>query len=148
MHDPEASFQAHTSVVESFPSVQKGMEDPCPGEGLEAFPITELGVQWVGGVGSPDPMSSPQEVDPIESHTFATSTLTQFCILFKRTFLSILRDTVRHQVGGEEAGTGLALGGHRISATGMGMPPRRQPAVSQGTMCLWVYVSLRAALSS
>ncbi|KAM5246386.1 ATP-binding cassette sub-family G member 4 [Ctenodactylus gundi] len=38
--------------------------------------------------------SCPAEVDPIESHTFATSTFTQLCILFKRTFLSILRDMV------------------------------------------------------
>ncbi|XP_064424769.1 ATP-binding cassette sub-family G member 4 isoform X2 [Latimeria chalumnae] len=40
------------------------------------------------------PFSWYRETDPIESHTFATSTLTQFCILFKRTFISIVRDTV------------------------------------------------------
>lgn len=48
-----------------------------------------------------------QDVDHIESHTFATSTSTQFCILFKRTFICILRDTVR---AGPGLGAGLFVG--------------------------------------
>uniref|UniRef100_A0A4W6BP33 ATP binding cassette subfamily G member 4 n=1 Tax=Lates calcarifer TaxID=8187 RepID=A0A4W6BP33_LATCA len=36
----------------------------------------------------------PQDTGTLEKHSFATSTFTQFCILFKRTFVTICRDMV------------------------------------------------------
>lgn len=41
---------------------------------------------------------SPQDTGTLEKHSFATSTFTQFCILFKRTFITICRDTVNWQL--------------------------------------------------
>lgn len=35
-----------------------------------------------------------QDTGTLEKHSFATSTFTQFCILFKRTFITICRDMV------------------------------------------------------
>lgn len=37
---------------------------------------------------------SLQDTGTLEKHSFATSTFTQFCILFKRTFITICRDMV------------------------------------------------------
>uniref|UniRef100_A0AAY4D742 ABC transporter domain-containing protein n=1 Tax=Denticeps clupeoides TaxID=299321 RepID=A0AAY4D742_9TELE len=40
------------------------------------------------------PTMNAKDSGHIESHTLATSTLTQFCILFERTFITICRDSV------------------------------------------------------
>ncbi|KAG7279757.1 hypothetical protein CRUP_021373 [Coryphaenoides rupestris] len=47
-----------------------------------------------GEYGDLNPVLFEADSGHIESHSFATSTLTQFCILFKRTFITICRDQV------------------------------------------------------
>ncbi|KAM3874882.1 ATP-binding cassette sub-family G member 4-like isoform 2-T2 [Diretmus argenteus] len=69
-----------------FEAVQGGLcdleEKKNQGEIIDTF------LTWVSL------LPCPQDSGHIESHTFATSTLTQFCILFKRTFITICRDQV------------------------------------------------------
>lgn len=114
------------------------LEDPLPWGRAQGFSHSWGWIRsgWICRL--INPIFSPQEVDAIESHTFATSTFTQFCILFKRTFLSILRDTVRLQVGGEEAGKDLAFGTIRSQQLGWewGPFPSSNPQYTYKSMCL------------
>ncbi|XP_012678235.2 ATP-binding cassette sub-family G member 4 [Clupea harengus] len=78
-------------------SGEYGDLNPVLFEAVQGGLCTEEGKKNSSDKSDPD-CSSPSQCHAdyghIEKHTFATSSLNQFCILFKRTFVTICRDTV------------------------------------------------------